>query len=1057
MTTNEPLSAVTIISGDREVAAIVKGAALVFPALAGHYDGFMNDVSSEYANPSLVRPRSVRQAQLTSEVTVRFYCEDVDAQMLIQPRDEEALFDFTATRCLPGAGHYYVGWTMYDDADFEENLTAWVGVHKVAYVRTPDNDNRVHLYVLNEPFYFDEGERLLLVTDANDAPYRLENVVLLHELPHATARPLQIRDIAAELDHDAAGTPLLRLNWRTSRPTRGQVRVGQGDHTTAEITEANLLANHCVTFTGITPTPESWFVISGISQAAEQVTTGQSPLAPVLPTGSGQAQAGAIPFTVANQQNAVAVAWPVTWGFPFPRGALWALDQCRLVDATGAVLPSQKRVQVAWDDGSIRWALVDFQVDLPATEQKHLTLEYGPSVVDKPPTRGLQATTTADGIVIDTGPLRLQFTRQAYSFPARVEVRQGDDFVMAVGGQGAFPALKLVDETGQVFTVTDGLEELHLEEAGPLRATVRIVAKHRAADGRGLFRSILRVSVYANQPYLRVQHTFENDNRDALFTSIRSLTLGANVAQGWQEQAWLGDNRLPLAGAPAQLLQSHADHFQIHHGHALQDEGSHAPNWLALQGAAGLVAVTMRDFWENYPKGWQASADGIQIELCPDIGAIGYPQAILEQVRAYYYLQEGQYKLKRGVARTHDLLFVFAPDGADFQDAIHLFSDPPLVRLDPHLLAQTGVLSALCPTAQPAAASYNTWTAEALALYEQDRVATQAYGLLNFGDWYGERKHNWGNLEYDTPYGFLLEYLRGGSGRYFTLGRQAAWHLADVDTCHYHTDPIKAGRQYLHTLGHVGDYFPDGILAGSIGREHLDWTHTWVEGLYLYALLTGERRLWEAATRTAEILAGADLNDYDFTNCRDCGWPLRHLIGAYQATGRKLFLNGASIIVERVLARQRPTGGWERLMVPGHCFHAPPRHMGNAGFMVGVLLAALKRYHEETQDQAVGAAIVAAARYLMRSMWEPELNAFRYTSCPASRTAAELNAQILEGVGYAWRLSGDTELRNALVAGLAACLTTPHNSTTPPDGKDISSRMRSLPFIMYDIASAGAN
>jgi hypothetical protein len=63
-----------------------------------------------------------------------------------------------------------------------------------------------------------------------------------------------------------------------------------------------------------------------------------------------------------------------------------------------------------------------------------------------------------------------------------------------------------------------------------------------------------------------------------------------------------------------------------------------------------------------------------------------------------------------------------------------LFNDPPLVRLDPHLLAQTGVLSPLCPTAEPGAAGYNQWTSDALALYEEDRVASQVYGLLNFTD-----------------------------------------------------------------------------------------------------------------------------------------------------------------------------------------------------------------------------------------------------------------------------------------------------------------------------------
>ena len=124
--------------------------------------------------------------------------------------------------------------------------------------------------------------------------------------------------------------------------------------------------------------------------------------------------------------------------------------------------------------------------------------------------------------------------------------------------------------------------------------------------------------------------------------------------------------------------------------------------------------------------------------------------------------------------------------------------------------------------------------------------------------------------------------------RYFTLGWQAAWHLADVDTVHYHPDANKAGLQYLHSIGHVGDYYPEAYIAGAISQEAISWSHTWVEGLYLYALLTGERRLMEAANRTVRFRR-RDLNHYDFTNCRECGWPLRHLVGAYQATGRAQF------------------------------------------------------------------------------------------------------------------------------------------------------------------------
>ena len=144
-------------------------------------------------------------------------------------------------------------------------------------------------------------------------------------------------------------------------------------------------------------------------------------------------------------------------------------------------------------------------------------------------------------------------------------------------------------------------------------------------------------------------------------------------------------------------------------------------------------------------------------------------------------------------------------------------------------------------------------------------------------------------------------------------------------------------------------------------------------------------------------------------------------------------------------------------MVPDHCFHVPPRHMGNAGFMVGVLMAALKRYHEETGMSESAMRIVAAGGYMLRSMWEEEQHAFRYTSCPQSKVDPELNSQVLEGIAYAWRLSGDAALRDALLAGLPACLTTPQGSGTPPVGKDISMRMRSMPFITADVVRAAGS
>jgi hypothetical protein len=119
---------------------------------------------------------------------------------------------------------------------------------------------------------------------------------------------------------------------------------------------------------------------------------------------------------------------------------------------------------------------------------------------------------------------------------------------------------------------------------------------------------------------------------------------------------------------------------------------------------------------------------------------------------------------------------------------------------------------------------------------------------------------------------------------------------------------------------------------------------------------------------TADYFARTDLSrPYDFFDCRVPGWFLIMMTSAYHATGDPYYLNAARVVVERVLEAQdkapRPLpdyqaagrkpfqqGGWSRMMVPGHC-ECEPRHRGNAGFMVAVLLSGLKYYHDVTRDE----------------------------------------------------------------------------------------------------------
>ena len=67
--------------------------------------------------------------------------------------------------------------------------------------------------------------------------------------------------------------------------------------------------------------------------------------------------------------------FPVTSRVPLPPGALGSTAQVRLVSQEGREIATDVRPMSWWNDGSLRWILLDF-ADSP--EQKTVTLEFGP-------------------------------------------------------------------------------------------------------------------------------------------------------------------------------------------------------------------------------------------------------------------------------------------------------------------------------------------------------------------------------------------------------------------------------------------------------------------------------------------------------------------------------------------------------------------------------------------------------------------------------------------------------------------------------------------------------
>ena len=104
-------------------------------------------------------------------------------------------------------------------------------------------------------------------------------------------------------------------------------------------------------------------------------------------------------------------AIPVTVGIPFARGAVREVSGRPALAVQGASL-YQFRTLRRWPDGSVEWALADFQTDLGANaENRRLTVVPGSGASDGTPL----ARKEGDQIVVDTGALMCEIRTKGFN------------------------------------------------------------------------------------------------------------------------------------------------------------------------------------------------------------------------------------------------------------------------------------------------------------------------------------------------------------------------------------------------------------------------------------------------------------------------------------------------------------------------------------------------------------------------------------------------------------------------------------------------------------------
>jgi hypothetical protein len=357
-------------------------------------------------------------------------------------------------------------------------------------------------------------------------------------------------------------------------------------------------------------------------------------------------------------------AWPITTGVPFPRGQLTGAEHCRLLDDRGREQPLQVRVAATWDAErrSVRWLTIDFIAE-PA---RKYALEFGDDVVRRSPDSPLKVT----GLEVSTGALRAEFSTSGPIALRSVAVDvDGKCEVIAAGA--ADGEHYYLDQAGQRFSsARDGADRQVVVEAnGPVRACVRVDGFYTGARGERIAKYRTRYHFYAGLPLVKVidELGFIGSTKETRFADIGfSLDTKVQTFPGVVEVDTFGklgrETRARSWNAGTKSISSVQKSFR-HYGNPeceaevvaevasattlpATDRSERVGEWMQVSDGRFAVTGSLRWFWQQFPKEWEATAHQLTLHLwSPRAGQLDFGAEGLEQffgAGGEKYLRAGQ-------------------------------------------------------------------------------------------------------------------------------------------------------------------------------------------------------------------------------------------------------------------------------------------------------------------------------------------------------------------------------------------------------------------------------
>jgi len=571
----------------------------------------------------------------------------------------------------------------------------------------------------------------------------------------------------------------------------------------------------------------------------------------------------------------------ITSGIPFAKGALKDVADLS-VSVGGRAIPAQFTKTVSWDDGSVRWALMDTQLALPASGSAKLVVSD--SGKNPAPKATAKAEETAGAVTLSAGPLVITLSKKKSGLIESLTV-DGRELLTAAG-----KGLVIV-KTDSGEAVAGAPSEVKVEYAGPLRAVVCLKGKFPGIH-KGLIGYTARISAYAGQKFIRVHLWLENHGADGQgkvkpeWFAFDGMAVDLGLGLGHQLTATSegveGKGRFKILQVCKKGDRKTAPYFTdrdleytIHSGDRELKKGERTDGVLQIRGDSGALTVAIRHFWQNYDKGLELNGSSLRLWLWPKGGEWPRPtegKTSYQLIRLKNVCKPKTIMLPGSVHKGHEFILDFS--GRPVEETAAELSRPLFARAGAAYYAATDALPCLfapgiartgnkiCDFKLRAAARMSQTavdredkrsifaarrTCEKFAIgYHRDQSFW--YGWMDFGDLsvpgVGQT-----SLSGDWLLLVLQEYLRNGNPDAFELATQMARHRVDIDQYWSDRDPATVNRIQR------GPVWPTFHARGRRGGPSA--AGTFIAGPALWYMLTGEPKAREACVRSASGLVAA--------------------------------------------------------------------------------------------------------------------------------------------------------------------------------------------------------